>query len=100
MMQKVGPAELKKHFVIMDTICDATQFRQDAVYDLVGHQDQVGRSSYLTYLRTIDFCLRYWVYTDQPSWDQAQSLNAISCVYSFSGITLPRFVRAPGQQIS
>lgn len=41
MMQKVGPANLKQHFMIMDTICDATQERQDAVYDLVGKQEQV-----------------------------------------------------------
>jgi 4-hydroxy-3-methylbut-2-en-1-yl diphosphate reductase len=41
MMQKVGPAALKQHFMIMDTICDATQERQDAVYDMVGKQDQV-----------------------------------------------------------
>jgi len=41
MMQKVGPAALKQHFMIMDTICDATQERQDAVFDLVGKQDQV-----------------------------------------------------------
>lgn len=39
MMQKYGPAELGEHFMIMDTICDATQERQDAVYDLTGHQD-------------------------------------------------------------
>lgn len=41
MMEKVGPANLKEHFMIMDTICDATQERQDAVYDLVGKQEQV-----------------------------------------------------------
>lgn len=35
MMQKFGPAELGKHFVAYDTICDATQERQDAMYDLL-----------------------------------------------------------------
>ena len=25
MMQKYGPAELKSHYMVMDTICDATQ---------------------------------------------------------------------------
>ncbi|KAK9835932.1 hypothetical protein WJX84_010530 [Apatococcus fuscideae] len=35
MMQKYGPAELKEHYMVMDTICDATQERQTAVYDLV-----------------------------------------------------------------
>ena len=25
MMQKYGPAELKQHYMVMDTICDATQ---------------------------------------------------------------------------
>lgn len=39
MMQKYGPAELAQHFMVMDTICDATQERQDAVYDLTGKQD-------------------------------------------------------------
>lgn len=39
MMQKYGPAELGNHFMVMDTICDATQERQDAVYDLTGKQD-------------------------------------------------------------
>ena len=30
MMQKYGPAELQQHFMVMDTICDATQVRQGA----------------------------------------------------------------------
>ena len=44
MMQKYGPAELNEHFMVMDTICDATQERQDAVYDMTGKQnDPEGR---------------------------------------------------------
>lgn len=39
MMTKYGPAALNQHFMVMDTICDATQERQDAVYDLTGRQD-------------------------------------------------------------
>jgi 4-hydroxy-3-methylbut-2-enyl diphosphate reductase len=39
MMSKYGPAELNQHFMVMDTICDATQERQDAVYSLTGQQD-------------------------------------------------------------
>ena len=27
MMEKYGPAELKDHYMVMDTICDATQVR-------------------------------------------------------------------------
>lgn len=38
MMQKYGPAELKDHYMVMDTICDATQERQDAVTELVAKQ--------------------------------------------------------------
>lgn len=41
MLRKVGPAALKDHFMLMDTICDATQERQDAVTDLVSRQEQV-----------------------------------------------------------
>lgn len=39
MLTKFGPASLKDHFLVMDTICDATQERQDAMYELVGRQD-------------------------------------------------------------
>jgi 4-hydroxy-3-methylbut-2-enyl diphosphate reductase len=39
MMQKYGPASLKEHYMVMDTICDATQERQSAVSDMVGHQE-------------------------------------------------------------
>ena len=35
MLKKYGPADLKKHFNVVDTICDATQVRQDAMYKLV-----------------------------------------------------------------
>lgn len=34
MMQKYGPGELNQHFIVMDTICDATQERQDALYEI------------------------------------------------------------------
>ncbi len=35
MMKKFGPAELNQHFLSFNTICDATQERQDAMFDLV-----------------------------------------------------------------
>lgn len=34
MMKKHGPEKLGEHFLVMDTICDATQERQDAMYSL------------------------------------------------------------------
>lgn len=35
MMKKYGPAELTEHFQNFNTICDATQERQDAMFELV-----------------------------------------------------------------
>ena len=35
MLKKYGPAELSTHYKEFDTICDATQERQDAVMELV-----------------------------------------------------------------
>lgn len=35
MMRRYGPAELNQHFMSFNTICDATQERQDAMFDLV-----------------------------------------------------------------
>ena len=35
MLQKYGPLELNQHFLSFNTICDATQERQDAMFELV-----------------------------------------------------------------
>ena len=35
MLKKYGPAELNEHFIAFNTICDATQERQDAMFSLV-----------------------------------------------------------------
>ncbi|CAN8073578.1 unnamed protein product [Agarophyton chilense] len=40
-MQKYGPAALKDRFVVYDTICDATQERQDAMYELLADKDNL-----------------------------------------------------------
>ena len=40
-MRKHGPAKLNEHFVLMDTICDATQERQDAMYELTANTADV-----------------------------------------------------------
>ena len=34
-LRRYGPSELNQHFLLMDTICDATQERQDALYEMV-----------------------------------------------------------------
>jgi len=38
MMEKYGPYELNQHFQTFNTICDATQERQDAMLELVQHK--------------------------------------------------------------
>lgn len=44
MMKKYGPAKLNEHFVIMDTICDATQVRPPEGYTCPGSWSElVGR---------------------------------------------------------
>ncbi len=37
LLKKYGPTALNQHFMSFNTICDATQERQDAMYDLVKH---------------------------------------------------------------
>jgi len=41
MMEKFGVENVDKHFVVMDTICDATQERQDAMYKLVDEKPDI-----------------------------------------------------------
>ncbi|CAB9525233.1 4-hydroxy-3-methylbut-2-enyl diphosphate reductase [Seminavis robusta] len=42
MMKKYGPVDAKSHYMEFDTICDATQERQDAVHDLVENAETLG----------------------------------------------------------
>jgi len=42
MMKKYGPAEVDQHYAEFDTICDATQERQDAVTELVENAEELG----------------------------------------------------------
>lgn len=41
MMKKFGPVEVKDHYKEFDTICDATQERQDAVAELVSNAQEL-----------------------------------------------------------
>jgi len=42
MMEKYGPVDIKSHYLEFDTICDATQTRQDAVQELVENSEKLG----------------------------------------------------------
>lgn len=42
MMKKFGPVDAKDHYWEFDTICDATQERQDAIHELVEKADDLG----------------------------------------------------------
>jgi len=42
MLKKFGPVDPKSHYMEFDTICDATQERQDAVSDLVDNAETLG----------------------------------------------------------
>lgn len=41
MIEKFGPVNTKEHYLEFDTICDATQERQDAIHDLVESADEL-----------------------------------------------------------
>lgn len=41
MIKKFGPVDIKEHYLEFDTICDATQERQDAIHDLVVNADEL-----------------------------------------------------------
>lgn len=42
MIKKYGPVDASKHYMEFDTICDATQERQDAIHDLVDKTEEYG----------------------------------------------------------
>merc|ERR1719356_2115469 len=45
MIKRYGPQEINKHFVAFNTICDATQERQDAMYKMFGAEYQAPQSA-------------------------------------------------------
>ena len=47
MLKKFGPSSLSEHYSEFDTICDATQERQDAVMDLVDNQKSDGKLDFI-----------------------------------------------------
>jgi 4-hydroxy-3-methylbut-2-en-1-yl diphosphate reductase len=42
MMKKFGPVKSQKHYMEFDTICDATQERQDAIHEMVENAEKDG----------------------------------------------------------
>jgi len=47
MIEKYGPENVNDHFMVLDTICDATQERQDAMFELVGQDTEEEKRSHL-----------------------------------------------------
>jgi len=45
MIKRYGPQEINRHFVAFNTICDATQERQDAMYKMFGAEYQAPQSA-------------------------------------------------------
>ena len=43
MLKKFGPVNPKEHYMEFDTICDATQERQDAIHELIQKKDELER---------------------------------------------------------
>jgi len=50
MIKKFGPQEIDQHFVSFNTICDATQERQDAMYKMFGAEYEAPSSALYTNL--------------------------------------------------
>jgi len=51
MIKKYGPQDINSHFVSFNTICDATQFRQDAMYKMFNSEYEAPSSELYTSLQ-------------------------------------------------